>query len=247
MKNVLIYTSRNRDFSEENKVLVKVQVDNSLSLGWSREDILLYTNFPYEYNGVKATVVDSRLQFRFDKTGNKILVIRQLLRDGFLMPGIYWYHDFDAYQNGVITEGELGLDGYDIGLTGYGYKKQVNGGSFFFRETSFSIFDEWCNANHARVRTRGDEKTMTDMINDGRMGKYKYKLLNITYNFGMRHTRGNYLRADKPLKVLHFHPDYDDDLLPYPVKDTFFYGKNPLGISYVSPRLKEIFKKHGIE
>lgn len=247
VKNILVYTSTNREFSEENQTLVKVQIDNSLSLGWLRKDILLYTNFPYEYNGVKATVVDDRLQFRFDKTGNKILVIHDLLKNNALRPGLYWYHDFDAFQNHKITEKELGLDGVDIGLTGYGYKEQVNGGSFFFRETATKLFEEWCNSNHAIVRTRGDEKTMTDMLKDGRMKKFKYKMLNITYNFGMRHTRGNYLRAEKPLKVLHFHPNYDDNLLPYPTKDTFFYGKNPLGIVYVSDRLKEIFKKHGIE
>ena len=124
VKNILVYTSTNREFSEENQTLVKVQIDNSLSLGWLRKDILLYTNFPYEYNGVRATVVDDRLQFRFDKTGNKILVIHDLFKNNALRPGLYWYHDFDAFQNHKITEKELGLDGVDIGLTGYGYKEQ---------------------------------------------------------------------------------------------------------------------------
>lgn len=52
MKNLLIYTNADKEFSEENKTLVKIHIDNSLELGWDRKDILLYTNFPYEYNGV---------------------------------------------------------------------------------------------------------------------------------------------------------------------------------------------------
>ena len=59
MKQILTYISPQKDFNEEHKMAVKIQIDNSLSLGWKREDILLVTNFPYEHNGVKAITIGS--------------------------------------------------------------------------------------------------------------------------------------------------------------------------------------------
>jgi len=245
MKNVLVWTHPEKRFSEETAVLVKIQIDNSLDLGWRQEDLLLYTNFSYEYNGVKATEVSDKLQFVRDKSSNKILVIYDLLQKG-LLKGLCWYHDFDAYQNNPFTNG-VDLEGKNFGVTGYGYKNQCNGGSFFFNEKTTDIFDQWCKRTHAVVRTRGDEKSLTDMTRDGALSESRYKYLNITYNFGMRHTRQNWNRAEQPLKVLHFHPDYNDAMLPFPTKDCFMYGKNPMGHPLMTDRLIKIFNKHGIK
>lgn len=244
MKNVLIYTNPDKEFNEENKTLVKIHIDNSLELGWKRENILLFTNFAYEHNGIRSIPVPDRLHLKWDKTSNKILVIDYLLKNKILTKDLYWYHDFDCYQNNYIGEEELQLDGYDLGITGYGYKPQANGGSFFFRETATDLFDLWVSETIRIKRTRADEKTMTDMVRAKKITRYKW--LNITYNFGMRHTEYNYARATKPLKALHFHPDYNDAMLPFPTKDCFMYGKNPMGFPLMSPRLIRLFRKHGI-
>lgn len=248
MKNFLAYTNPRKDFDDETKQLVRLHIDNSYDLGWKEDDILLFTNFPYEYNGVRAIEVSDELHMGFDKTSNKVLVINYLLNHKLLSPDLYWYHDFDAYQNNVITEEELGLDGFEVGLTGYGYKNQCNGGSFFFRDTSRDFFQTWVDrmaATHPRTRT--DEKTMTDLTYSqlGHIEGYKY--LNITYNFGMRKTDFNYAQATQPLKVLHFHPNYNDIHLPFPTLQTFMYGKNPMGIPLMSDRLIKIFNHHGIQ
>lgn len=242
MKNLLIYTNPAKAFSVENQTLVKIHIDNSLDLGWRPEDILLYTNFDYEYNGIRAVVVDDTLQCRWDRTSNKILVIQNLLNRG-LLTGLCWYHDFDAYQNTTIDETEFGE--FDLGVTGYGYKDQYNGGSFFFRETAKDIFNTWCARTFAKQRTRADEKALTDLMREGVLSKVEE--LNITYNFGQRAPRLCYDQADKPLKVLHFHPHYQyyrennyDNL------DMFMYGKNIHGFPMMSERLIRIFHAHGI-
>lgn len=247
MKNILIYTNPAKEFNEENKTLVKIQIHNSLEMGWNIEDILLYTNFPYEYMGVEAKVVPDFLNIEWDKTSNKIFVIDYLLENKLLKEDLYWYHDFDAYQNGIITEDELSLKDRDLGLTGYGYKPQWNGGSFFFKTSAADFFSLWCRNTFKIRRSRADEKTLTDMTRSGELSEKRYKALNITYNFGMRHTRGNYLRAIKPLRVLHFHPHYNDIHLPYPTKETFMYGKNPMGFPLMSTRLITLFNHYGIK
>ena len=57
MKNLLIYINPSKDFEGEEKTTVKIQIDNSLDLGWKKEDIMLVTNFPYEYNDVRSLVI----------------------------------------------------------------------------------------------------------------------------------------------------------------------------------------------
>jgi len=66
MKNLLIYISPTHSFdnpradlaSNDVPSLVKVQIENSLELGWKKEDILLVTNFAYKYGDIEALVLD---------------------------------------------------------------------------------------------------------------------------------------------------------------------------------------------
>lgn len=242
MRSVLCYTNPEKEFTGENVTLVKIHIDNSLDLGYKKSDILLFTNFPYEYNGVRAHEIPC-LDIEWDRTSNKVPVIEYLLQQG-LEKDLYWYHDFDAYENTKIDET---LDGYGIGLTGYGYKEQINGGSFFFRENTLSFFEHWNKRLREIVRTRADEKTMTDMSRNGELDKWRWKLLNITYNFGQRGPKLCYEQAEKPLKVLHFHPYYKF----YPKDDTninvFMHGKNRYRIPMMSERLIRVFQYHDVE
>ena len=245
MKNVLIYIHPDKEFNEENKTLIKIHIDNSIRLGWKPEDILLFTNFEYSYGGISAQVVDGDYDLKWDRTSNKIFVIRDLLKYGLLKEDLYWYHDFDAYQNEPIKESELKMKGFDFGITGYGYKPQTNGGSFFFRENTFDIFDVWCERTRAICRTRSDEKSLTDMTRDGTLQRYTW--LNITYNFGQRCPDLCYDDAWKPLKVLHFHPYYTYYESEIENIDIFMYGKNKQKKTMMSQGLIDIFKKHGIK
>src|SRR5436190_6968 len=108
MKNLLIYTGPNKKFSEEDSILARIQIDNSLDLGWRKEDIMLVTDFPFEYNGVKSLVIKDGLYYDFDKNANKALVALYLIDQKIIEPGeLYWCHDFDAYELNKINEAEL--------------------------------------------------------------------------------------------------------------------------------------------
>ena len=243
VKRFLSYTNPEGKFSEENQTLVKVQIDNSYDLGWKKEDILLFTNFPYEYNGVKAIQIPC-LDISWDRTSNKIPVIAELLKRNLLDHDLYFYSDFDAYEN--VSVQDVPMDGYDIGLTSYGYKPQVNGGSFFFRDTTVDFFTHWDRRLRMINRTRADEKTMTDMTRNGELDPWDWKLLDISYNFGQRGPKLCYEQAEKPLKVLHFHPYYRF----YPKDDTninvFMHGHNRHKIPMMTDRLAAVFKHNGV-
>jgi len=236
MKNLLIYTNPKKEFDKETLLLSKIQIHNSLELGWNPEDILLMTNFEYEYLGVKSVVISNDFKYDFDKLSNKIFVIKEMLANS---KETYWYHDFDAYQmeelNPVFT---------DIGLSDYGWSTKWNCGSIFFRENSADIFDK---LHHEILeRKTGDERVLTTLTKEGLINNSRITRLNITYNFGMRNIGTNYALADKPIKIAHFHPWYNDIKLPANTRNLFIKGNNEIGKPLVTPRLIKLFDKYDI-
>jgi len=232
MKNILIYTNPEKKFDQETEFLVKVQIDNSLAFGW--KDILLFTNFEYEYRGIKATVVPN-LFCDFDKTANKILVINYLLQNDMLADDTYWYHDFDAFQNGEIA---VDLQ-KELGLISYIYKEEFNCGVFFFKPSAKDIFELWAKRIFIRPRSRVDEKVMTKMVDRKLFDTDRVQVLNPTYNLTKRFADYVARRAEKPIKVVHFHPNDSD----------YQTGESTMSIfsPYMSNELRNIFNKYEIK
>lgn len=241
MKNLLIYTGPNKKFSVEDEKLIKIQIDNSLDLGWKREDIILACDFPFEYNGVKSTILPDGHYYSFDNNCNKIPVIIYLIKSGLISETeLYWAHDLDAYELNKITESELKLENFDLGLTHYTYKPEWQLASLFFTARALPIFElvhsEILRKPHL---SRNDEKVLTRLINSGQIESNKYKRLNVSYNIMKKYLQTIYPLAEKPLKVLHFRPS---DAL-----DVFMHGKNRLKIPLMDERLTRIFNKHGFK
>lgn len=240
MKNLLVYISPDKKFSEECEVLARVQIDNSISLGWKKEDILFITNYEYEYNGVRAVLVGDENYYAPRPRSIKTAIIPVLIEQGIIEEGnLYWNHDFDAYQLNAIKENELGLEGADVGLTDYGWRERWCMGSYFFKHSSKDIFQ---SAKDIIYKNIEDEDAIMELTKDGNIGA-RCRRLNVTYNFGMRNVESNYGRADKPLKVVHFHPHYKW----VKTLDIFMYGRNGLGVPLINKRLTEIFNYHGIQ
>ena len=112
----------------------KIQIDNSLGLGWAREDILLVTNFPYEYNGVKALVIGGEHYCVHHWPATKIYVIVNLFDAGLIEDDLYWYHDFDCFQLAPLTEPII--PDADFGLARYGRMPTLCSASFFFKKSA---------------------------------------------------------------------------------------------------------------
>ena len=261
MKNLLIYLNPSKAFIDyswgnENETLAKIQIDNSLALGWKKADIMLITNFEYEYRGIKSMVVSDELFCELRNTATKILVILHLFDQGLIGDDLYWFHDFDAFQLEKITEEELDLGKSPFALTDYGKSiisesrsRRWSTGSIFFRKESEWIFRmikdkvyQYQNNEEVAllVLTRRNRGNINEVI----------KKLNITYNLATRYrdVSACYEMADKPLKVIHFHP-FDKRWLHTELGDNIaccVYGKNRLKRVLVSRRLKNLFKKYNI-
>lgn len=203
MKNLMVFINPAKEFTPECSTLIKIQIDNCWRLGWKKEDILLVTNFDYEYNGVKAMLVGDENYCAVRPRSIKTSIIPVLIDAGIIEKGkIYWNHDFDAFQLNTIDETELELNDYDVSLTDYGWKPRWCMGSYFVKDSSRDIFEL---ANPIIFRNIEDEDAMMEVTQNPDIAK-RCKRLNITYNLGMRNVPENVERAIHPIKIVHFHP-----------------------------------------
>jgi hypothetical protein len=203
MKNLLIYINpKDKKFSKEHDDLTKIQIDNALELGWRPEDILLVTNFPYEYRGIKSIIVDDYSVFDQDRS-TKIPAINELFKRDLIEDNeVYWFHDHDAFQ---LVPFDIKLD-KDTSFSDHGaFSKVWNAGSFFFKKSSKDIFiDIWKIMSE---RNWNEQNSLTyiwtnniNNIND------RYVLLDPSYNLGIYKIPENIKLSKLPIKVAHFHP-----------------------------------------
>lgn len=228
MKNLLIYINPvEKKFDPEHEALTKIQIDNSLELGWHPQDILLVTNFDYTYAGIKSLVVGNYQEFDQNRS-TKIAAINELFAKGLIEDAIYWFHDHDAFQ---LVPFALELK-TEAGFTTHGaYSKTWNAGSFFFTKKAQNIF--LLIKHYMDQRKTNEQNALTylwenniDDINS------RYTLLDQSFNIGIYKIPENIKLSVLPLKVAHFHPHKKHHL------DLFR--------TILPERLLEIFKDHGI-
>lgn len=271
MKNLLIFVHPIKTFYGEPRLLAKIQIDNSLNLGWKKEDIILATNFEFEYNGVKSILVSHNNFVPYYKQGSKHRTIVELSNRGFIREGeLYWFHDLDAYQSEVITELELSMEEADMAVTDYGWRDKLNTGSVFFKASAVDIFRRLVQM--MELLKCGDEYALMVLMNgltheDAEVWQQRYgpeivdklpkiediyrrvKKINTSYNFvpyfNIDHC---YKIAVKPIKVVHFHPfaQYRKPLIPS-ILNFYMYGDNEINTVLMPKRLIKIFHKHGIK
>ena len=239
MKNLLTFISPDKTFNAECQTLVKLQIDNSLELGWRPEDIMLVTNFDYEYNGVRSIIIGDENYCSFLPPTTKIYAIVALFELGLIGDDLYWYHDFDTYQLNHIKwirlKPEL-RDG-DIGISRYGQMPRLCSASMFFRKSAQDIF---VALKDYIKKVECDEETgLMRIINDNIVNsKSRVKLINMTYALHYFNLSTNVKLLHWPIKAVHAHPTPDKI-------DFFLHGKNKMNLIIFPERLIELFNKYG--
>ena len=249
MKLCYIYCHPSQSFQNSMRAqierLARVQIDNSLELGWHPDDIYLLTNFPYTYNGVSSRVIPN-LYFDVDPVSSKVRVLAHLLGERFFEDDLYWVHDFDVYQHDVFSPPDVRV----FAGVRYNYKRMQREwqcGSFFFRPNmeAAAFFKTWYEeimerVPHSRyVRSRPEEKVLRYIVAEGKVHPEE---LNVRYNvtpmFLLQHN--NPMQAiEHPIVATHFH--VNQFALEY-----FCEGKNPWDRPLVPTRLTRLMKKHGL-
>ena len=236
MKQILTYISPDKDFNEEHKMAVKIQIDNSIRMGWKPEDIMLITNFEYEYNGIQSVVIGDENYCFYHWPATKIYVIVELFRRGLIEDDLYWYHDFDCFQLNPFADIEKELAQYDMGLTQYGRMPRLCSASMFFKKSARDIFIQ---LKEFLDETRMDEENgFAKLINSDVSLQKRIKKLNITYAFQKWNLRHCYAETNKPIKAVHFHLTPDK-------YDFFVRGNNKVNLKIIPEELINIFHNHG--
>lgn len=258
----MLFIHPSGDFLEEHKTAIKIQIDNILDLGGKVSDIILATNFPYEYNGVKSLLVSSDNYSDISPCVATINVIVELFERKLIEKDeLYWYHDTDAYQLYGITESELNLGQADMGLVEWCTRQRFSASPIFFKSSAKDIFG-WIKeiiykykvneelalnalfTNNLLWATGSPRGALTNFVPLNIPGAEnmheRVKKLNITHNLEVDSLGPNYHLVAKPLKVAHFHFSSDLSL------DSAMYGKNSLKKVLLPERLIKIFYKHGV-
>lgn len=214
MKNILIFLSPAKSFTNErwgneSEVLARIQIENSQRF-WKREDIWLVTNFPYEYQGVKAIEIPDSFYCEIRPTATKVLAILELFERNMIQEGeMYWFHDLDAFQLQPIIvdfEEDMALTDYGVTTVRESYNSRWSTGSWFFKKSAKDMFE--------KIRDRmyldeiNEETALGRIITDEPKIRERIHKINITYNVATRkrNVEKTLEQAIKPLKVLHFHP-----------------------------------------
>lgn len=249
MKNLLTFTITDKSFDEwkryegfENfEKYIKAQIDNSLDLGWPSEDIILATNFDYEYNGVKAVVLKEI--FQQSAYYNKQFNILELINTNVL-DELTWYHDVDVWQIHPFNDEYIEYDLLgDLGACRYMFNNEWNTGTLFIRPTAKDMFEFVVKmmekaAADGKVVDTADEPVMNTLIRRNPMYYGRYNDIDTTYNIGMSGFDLRYNAATKPIMVAHFHPDRKEQW------DHFVEGKNSMNVKVTDDRLNKVLLKH---
>jgi len=212
-------TKNNRD---KIKVMLDAQILNSLDVGWLPENILLVTNFDYEYMGVKARKTEFNPQCL---TGSKMYAVRYALE----YYDFLWSHDLDAWQNVWFDSPEI----KDVGATTYDNRK-FNGGSIFWKVSALDIVNEIIDT----IETEGAIREENVLNRVFKKHSDRVTKLNFTYNVGCSNYRGRWEESFKPVKVVHFHPD---NRLAW---ETHALDRCKLGVKGISDRLEGILRRN---
>jgi hypothetical protein len=272
VKNLLIYINPSKELGEEHGILAKIQIENLLELGWKKEDIVLVTNFPYEYMGVKALEVGEDYFYELLPNSTKFPAVSKMFENNQIEDDLYWMHDFDNFQlepvDGDFILREMG--GRDLGLCDYGRRAKFNGGSAFFTNRAGDIFKRVVeimneykteeeratmllvnnNKNWAdKASATAENHFVSAEIPDSELFRNRIARMNVTYNFWSGNIKGCYRLAYMPIKSIHFNP-FPEMVTKYNEAgcklDFFMHGKNSMNMVLMSDRLKKIFNRHGL-
>jgi len=236
MKNVLIYNIIDEKRCPNDILinLLKAQIDNSLRFNWDPKDIILGTNFDFEYKGVKNHKLNNICTY--NPFVNKWYGMLELMENKVLTDN-FWFHDQDNWQMDYLEFPQF--EGEVAGCT-YVCTPEWNTASMFIKSSAIDIIryiKEFMDLNQ-EFNWFSDENYLAVLRSHTEIKNY-LTTINNQYNVGLTCIESRYNVANKPIKVIGFKPENEKSM-------KVFLGDNPMKVSLVDQDLLDIFKKYSL-
>ena len=205
---------------------MKAQIENSLEVGWTAKNILLLTNFDFEFMGVKA----QRISFIYPSLlCSKIFAVYDLFKNDYVTEEL-WVHDLDAWQNSWFDC----LQFRDVGICKY-LRSTFNGGSVFYKPEAKDIVTI---LSFLLRKIKGSEEPILSRLLSSAAYKHRVTVLNSTYNLGCCNFAGEYITSEQPIRVCHFHPEVSKGV------QIHLLGKNKFNVKTVNEKLERLIRRY---
>lgn len=203
MKNVMIYNiveNKKRTENGDIKQLLKCQIDNSINFGWNIEDIIIGTNFEFEYRGVKSHILNDICTYNI--FNNKWYGMLELMKKGILVED-FWYHDVDNWQ---INKIEFPNYNGEVAACTYIRTPEWNTGSVFVKKSSMHVLEYIVESMKLNVLDYfGDEHWIAFLRHNTEVSEY-LDTVNTEYCVGYTFLEDRLNTSNKPVKVIAFKP-----------------------------------------
>lgn len=236
MKQVIVYNQiktrhhNGQTYTDESLFkFFRCHIDWSLHLGWKKEDIIIGTNFDFEYNGVKNHQLKDICWY--SGYNNFWYGALELMRNGVITED-FWLHDHDSWPNRYFEFPKF--DG-EIGGCEYQGTPQWNCATIYLKKTSIDILEYIVSIlrENPDIPVSSDEEWIAFCrFNPQSQIREYFSSLDTRYNCGITYFEKRYENATKPINVFSFRPDAETYKVVEP---------------YVDSELKNIFKIHGLE
>ena len=211
MKQVIIYNQLDVEYhggkryvNEELFRFLQCQIDISLHLGWKPEDIILGTNFDFEYRGVKNHHLTNICTW--SGFNNFWFGALELLQNGVITDN-FWLHDHDSWP---IRKFDFPEYNGEIAGCEYIGTEQWNCGSIYCKKSCTDTLEYIVDTLmlNKEVIVSSDEIIISHLRAYSPI-KNKLTSINTTYNVGVTHGPLRLAAASKPVNVLSFNPGID--------------------------------------
>lgn len=196
-----IVDNKRRHDNDELFKLFKMQIDNSLHYGWSVDDIIIGTNFEFEYKGVKAYQLTDICTFNI--FNNKWYGMLELMRAGILNDD-FWFHDQDNWQINSIT---FPAFNGEIGAATYIRTPEWNTSAVYVKKSALDILEYIVKSMKMNpVDYQSDENWISFLRQNSEIKNY-LSTLNTQYCVGYTYMDDRINAANGPIRSLGFVPN----------------------------------------
>lgn len=215
----------------------RAQIDNSIERGGKREDIIIGTNFDFEYNGVKNKLLTDVCEE--NPFCNKFYGMLELMQKEELESD-FWFHDQDAWQ----LHDDLDFPKFNGEVAGctYVFTQEWNTCSLFVKKSAINVLTyivDFMKMNLDYLKQVQSDENIISMLRGNNTEVSPYlSTINTQYNVGRTKMEHRYKLADKPVFVGGFVPQIPDSV-------RVFNGENnEMKVNLIDEKLDQVFKKH---